>query len=236
MSCTSPHSSKTIANHRSALGGFLLSLSPLSSDLLGWQGSGGLGAASVGNYFFFGGLLMFTGGLLEFFLGNTFPSVVFCTFGAFWLSYGATLVPSFNASIAYDPENPATSLSNPEFANSFLFFLVYMGVLCFVFLIASLRTNLVFFLIFLLLVPAFGCLAGAFKALAQGDAAKSAKLQHAGAGLAFAVCLLGWYLFLVQVLAAVDFPLDLPVVDLSQVIKGGSTRKTKKQEVKQEQS
>lgn len=37
---------------------------------------------------------------MEFFLGNTFPSIVFTTFGAFWLSYGGTLQPYFNAVIA----------------------------------------------------------------------------------------------------------------------------------------
>ncbi len=51
-------------------------------------------------YFFCGGMLMFVGGLLEFVLGNTFPSVVFTTFGAFWFTYGATLVPSFNATVS----------------------------------------------------------------------------------------------------------------------------------------
>ena len=30
-------------------------------------------------------------------LGNTFPFVVFCSFGAFWLGYGATLVPGYGA-------------------------------------------------------------------------------------------------------------------------------------------
>ena len=32
-----------------------------------------------------------------------------------------------------------------------------------------------------------------------------------GAGLAYAVCILGWYLFAVQILVAVDFPINLPV-------------------------
>jgi len=37
-------------------------------------------------------------------LGNTFPFVVFCSFGAFWLGYGATLQPSYGAYSAYrDP-------------------------------------------------------------------------------------------------------------------------------------
>jgi len=32
-------------------------------------------------YFFFGGLLMVIGGVLDFVLGNTFPFVVFSSFG-----------------------------------------------------------------------------------------------------------------------------------------------------------
>ena len=53
---------------RSALGGFLLALSCLTNDLLGWRGSGGLGAAEVGVYYFFGGLCMVIGVVLEFIL------------------------------------------------------------------------------------------------------------------------------------------------------------------------
>ena len=54
-----------------ALLGFLLSLSPLSWDLMGVRGAGGNGAASIGAYFFMGGLLMLLGAIGEFLLGNT---------------------------------------------------------------------------------------------------------------------------------------------------------------------
>lgn len=37
-----------------------------------------------------------------------------------------------------------------------------MGLMCFIYLICSLRTNIVFFIIFLTLVIAFACLAGAY--------------------------------------------------------------------------
>lgn len=90
--------------------GFLLCLHPLSCDLMGWRGAGGSGAASTGVYFFFGGLIMVLGGSLEFVLGNTFPFVVFTSFGAFWLSFGATLQPFFNAYGAYAPPG-ATSIA-----------------------------------------------------------------------------------------------------------------------------
>lgn len=205
-----------------ALAGFLLSLSPLSNILLGWRGSGGLGAAEIGAYYFFGGLLMIIGSLLEFILGNTFPFVVFGTFGSFWLTFGATLTPYYNASAAYDPTHPFQAASNPTFAATFAFFQLYMGVLCFVYFICSLRTNIIFALIFILLVPAFGCLAGYFWRAAEG-VAMPILLQTAG-GLTFVICLLGWYLFFVQLLASVDFPLNLPVGDLSRFIKGASEK------------
>jgi len=208
-----------------ALVGFLLSLTPLSNILLGWRGSGGLGAAEVGVYYFFGGLLMVLGGFLEFILGNTFPFVVFGSFGAFWLAFGATLTPYFNASIAYAPSTPAQSSSDPVFASTFAFFHVYMSLLCFVYLIVALRTNIVFVLIFATLVAAFGCLAEFFFSIGEGN--PKTTMQHAAGGCTFVTSLLGWYLFFVQLLAAVDFPLNLPVGDLSQFIKGASERAAK---------
>lgn len=104
-----------------ALLGFLLSLSPLSCELMGWRGAGGDGIATVGAYYFIGGFLMSLGGILEFFLGNTFSFVVFCSFGGFWFTLGATLTPSFNAygEYATDPNNIATGLTSPQFHASF---------------------------------------------------------------------------------------------------------------------
>lgn len=55
----------------SALIGFLLSLTPLSWTLMGWRGAGGSGAASIGWYYFAGGLLMVLGGL-----GEVCPSII----------------------------------------------------------------------------------------------------------------------------------------------------------------
>ena len=104
-----------------ALLGFLLSLSPLSMELMGWRGAGGDGIATIGAYFFIGGFLMSLGGILEFFLGNTFSFVVFCSFGGFWFTLGATLTPAFNAYGAYssDPTNPSLGLQSAGFHASF---------------------------------------------------------------------------------------------------------------------
>lgn len=175
-----------------------------------------------GAYYFFGGLLMIVGSILEFILGNTFPFVVFGSFGAFWLTYAATLTPYMNASNAYAPGDPAAA-TNPQFLATFGFFLVYMGLLCLVYLICALRTNIVFVGIFATLVPAFGLLASVFWHGAQGVLVPHH--QTAAGALTFITCLLGWYLFFVQLLASVDFPLNLPVGDLSRFIKGASEKK-----------
>ena len=104
-----------------ALLGFLLSLSPLSCELMGWRGAGVDGIATVGAYYFIGGFLMSLGGILEFFLGNTFSFVVFCSFGGFWFTLGATLTPAFNAYGAYstDAAHPELGLTSPSFHASY---------------------------------------------------------------------------------------------------------------------
>ncbi|KAL8798125.1 MAG: hypothetical protein Q9182_006932 [Xanthomendoza sp. 2 TL-2023] len=202
-----------------ALVGFLLSLTPLACDLMGWRGAGGTGAASTGAYFFF---------------------------GAFWLTFGATLVPSFNAYGAYvtdpavaaqqmgNPGNPA-GLQSPAFNASFAFFLVFMSLICFVFLICSLRTNIAFFIIFLTLVCAFGCLAGAYFNLALvyanptnlAAATRASRCVVAGGAFTFVTSLAGWWIFLAIMLASLDFPVQIPVGDLSTLIKGASDQKAK---------
>lgn len=97
-----------------------------------------------------------------------------------------------------------------------------MGLLCFFYAILALRTNVVFFLILGLLVPAFGCLAGAFWHTAEGSTAAADNLIKAAGAITFVICLLGWYIFFAVMLAAVDFPFALPVGDLSTVVKGGT--------------
>jgi uncharacterized protein involved in cysteine biosynthesis len=57
------------------------------------------------------------------------------------------------------------------------YFLLYMGLLCLLYFVCALRTNIVFVVIFAALVPTFGVLAGAYWQLAQGNAALAARLQ-----------------------------------------------------------
>jgi len=210
-----------------ALIGFLLSLSPLSCDLMGWRGAGGAGAAGIATYFFFGGMLMILGGIGEWIIGNTFPFVVFSSFGAFWMSWAGTLQPQFGAYAAYSPNpaTPAAGLTSVGFQSSFAFFFLAMGLMCFIYLICSLRTNIAFFLIFLTLTVAFSCLAGSYWQANNGNVKLSGNLQIAAGACTFVTCACGWWIFAAIMLASLDFPLQLPVGDLSRYVKGHSDKK-----------
>ena len=182
---------------------------------------------------------MVVGGFLEFILGNTFPFVVFISFGAFWLTFAATLQPFYFSyglyAAAGEPE--AAGIQTVGFTASFGFFLLFMGVLCFIYLICSLRTNIVFVVIFFTLVLAFSLLTAAYwyqaKAFASTPTnpsalARAGRLQIAAGACTFVTILAGWWIFFAIMLAALDFPFQIPVGDLSTMIKGASTRQKEK--------
>ncbi|CAI7675205.1 unnamed protein product [Penicillium manginii] len=89
-----------------------------------------------------------------------------------------------------------------------------MAVLMLIFMICATRTNVVYTLIFLSLLVVFLLLSSAYWRLADGDAAVGDRcVKGAGASL-FVASLLGFYLLIVQLFEALDFPFHLPVGDL----------------------
>jgi len=215
-----------------ALCGFLLSLTPLSCERMGWRGAAN-GSAGIGVYLSFGTILMLLGALGEWILGNTFPAVVFGSFGTFWLAFGLTLQPQTGAygNFSSNANNPALGLQTVEFNASWGFFLIFMGLLCLVYTICALRTNVVFVIILGSLVPTFGLLTAAYWHLAQGNDALAGKCQIAGAAFAFICSMAGWWIFTSIMLASLDFPFSLPVGDLSRLIKGASEKRKEKEGV-----
>lgn len=153
---------------------------------------------TVANGPVFGVVLMIIGGFLEFLFGNTFSMVVFLSFAGFWGTYGATLTEQFDAFTTYATagETSGTGAESPVFQAGFGFFLCFMGLLCLIYLICSLRTNLIFFTIFLVLVPSFGAFAAAFWWNAKGRFGFCLTLLKVGGAGFFVVALLGWYLLL----------------------------------------
>ena len=146
--------------------------------------------------------------------------------GAFWLTQGATLQPFYAVGTNYSPTgNSLEGSTTPEYFATTAFYLVFMALVSFIFMVCSLRTNAVLFTALMFLVVAFGSLAGTYFHLALGNVALAGKLQICGGAFVFILSMEIWYLLFAQMLESVDFPLSLPVGDLSSVIKGKSLRR-----------
>lgn len=100
------------------------------------------------------------------------------------------------------------------------FYPLAMGMLSFVYMVGSLRTNLCLFLIFVVATIGFELGAAGFFLLSYGHAVSGGRCI-VGLGACFFVAdLIGWYLTLGAVIAIMELPIpDLPVGDLSTRIK-----------------
>ena len=95
-----------------------------------------------------------------------------------------------------------------------------MGMLSLIFLICSIRTNLVFVGIFAFATIGFGLSTGGFYKLAAGDMTLGNRLVVGTGGCFFGASMLGWYLLLAIMLTVMELPLpELPVFDLSTIVK-----------------
>ncbi|KAF2773370.1 GPR1/FUN34/YaaH-class plasma membrane protein [Teratosphaeria nubilosa] len=207
-----------------ALGGFLLANTPATIMLMGWHGAGGgtgTANADTGAYFFLGATLLYFGGIGEWILGNTFPAVVFFTFGGFWGTFGATLTPFFDAVNGY-------GMATAGFYNSFAFFLLFMAVLCLACTILALRTNICLVVILTCFTVTFPCLTASYSYAADGSG-PAATCRIVGAAFAFVASMVAWYLWFSILLDAVDFPFSLPVGNLTGIIKGRNDKLKKKE-------
>lgn len=100
------------------------------------------------------------------------------------------------------------------------FYALALGALSFIYLFASLRTNLVFFLVFVAATIGFGLAAGAFWNIAEGNMALGLKLVVGAGGSFWGAAMLGWYLLAALLFQIMELPIpQLPIVDLSELIK-----------------
>lgn len=95
-----------------------------------------------------------------------------------------------------------------------------MCVLSFIFLVGSVRTNVVFILIFIFATIGFGLGAGAFFHLSRGNIVLGTRLSTGLGACFFATGVLGFYFLLALVVAIMELPIpDIPVGDMSTVVK-----------------
>ncbi|KAJ5387024.1 GPR1/FUN34/yaaH [Penicillium cosmopolitanum] len=180
------NSGKHLANPAPlAMGGFATTLLSVSLAMMNCRG--------VSNQTIFVGDLCFAAciGLLisaqwEMVRGNTFSYTVLSAYAMFYGGYGATLIPAFGIIDAYGG-------FTPEYYNALGFFVLLWGVFNLFFLIASIRLNVVYIIIFLSLEL---CLifdaASQFKR-ADGMIELSENLSTVGGAFAFVASIFGYY-------------------------------------------
>jgi hypothetical protein len=123
----------------------------------------------------FGGLTQLIAGIIQFHNGNTFNGVLFCTFGAFWLSLFA-LVQFFLKDI------PAIQVGH-----TLGIFLIAFGIFTAWLLVAAFRTNVV-------VIVALADLAATLFVLGAGNYNGSTTTIHVGGYLGLVVAFLAAYL------------------------------------------
>ncbi|KAJ5333102.1 GPR1/FUN34/yaaH protein [Penicillium brevicompactum] len=199
-----------------ALGGFVITTTPLSCCLMAWRGASGNGIAFIGPIVFLGGLLLLITSILEFIIGNTFPCVVrvlvrICSY------YDTFFQCSCQAPYSSSGTDTAAGLASESFMNTYAFLFITMAVLMVIFMICATRINVVYTLIFLSLLLVFLFLSAAYWQLGQANSIVGNRCVKGAGGSLFVASLLGFYLLIVQLFESIGFPCFLPVGDLASV-------------------
>jgi len=139
--------------------------------------------------------------------------LVFVTIAGFFGSFAILNDPSIGVFAAGDPAAVSHGVA---------IYMVCWGVLVFLFLLGSLRTNVVFILLFFTLDICLFLLSAAY--FRMGDGNNGTKLMKAGGAFGFTTCLCGWYILLARVLGSTGIPLHIPLGDLSGFLAGKKTR------------
>lgn len=157
----------------------------------------------IGLAVFYGGIAQFSAGMWEFRTGNTFGATAFSSYGAFWLSFAALLIPGFG--VAFGAK---TGPSTSALAWYLLGWTIFTGIM----MLGSFRTNGATAAVFVLLFLTFLLLAiGAFGGQGAGEG-----MTSVGGYVGILTALVAWYTALAGVLAAVSAgKINLPVMPMA---------------------
>ncbi|OWZ67060.1 hypothetical protein AYX15_01812 [Cryptococcus neoformans] len=155
----------------------------------------------LGVAFGLGGLGQIIAGILAWACGNTFGSVTFSSYGAFWLSFSTLYIPQFDVAAAY-AKNPAM------FENALGLYLCVWGIVTVLFLIASHRSSVI-------LICIFGVLSVDLFVLSAGYLLESPKCIKAGGAIGIITAILGAYTSLAELVTADTGFFRVPVGNLA---------------------
>jgi uncharacterized protein len=170
------------------LSGFALTTFVLSLVNAGVLSAKGDVLVVVGLAMFYGGVAQLLAGMWEFRTGNTFGATAFSSYGAFWLSFAALLVPGFGIGLG-----GANGPTNGALGAYLLGWTIFTGIL----MLGSFRVNgataVVFVLLFL-----------TFLLLALGALGNNSGLTHLGGWVGILTAIAAWYTALAGVLSYVS--------------------------------
>ena len=101
----------------------------------------------IGLAVFYGGIAQFAAGMWEFRAGNTFGAAAFSSYGAFWLSFAAILIPAFG-----------TKLDAGSAHRALGFYLLAWTIVTAIFTLGAMRLNGALSVVFILLLLTFALL------------------------------------------------------------------------------
>ena len=104
----------------------------------------------VGVAVFYGGAAQFVAGMWALGSGNTFAATAFASYGGFWLSYAALLIPGFGVGSAFSTDQDAEDLSH-----AIAIFLLAWTILTVMLLVASFQTTAGLAILFVFLTTTF---------------------------------------------------------------------------------
>jgi succinate-acetate transporter protein len=175
------------------LSAFALTTFVLSSANAGWISAGNV---VLGLALFYGGLVQLIAGIQEFRAGNTFGATAFCSYGGFWLAFGAILTPAFGIVAAYP--------KSADLHTALGFFLLGWAIFTGLMFLGTLRSNMA-------LIAVFGLLFLTFLALAIAEFGGGSVFGTIGGYLGILTALAAWYTALAGILASSKSMFTLPV-------------------------
>jgi succinate-acetate transporter protein len=143
----------------------------------------------------YGGLVQLLAGMWEMAVGNTFGATALSSYGGFWIAYGILLTPNWNILGKGGPyATEATAAIDPKMGESAVgFFLTGWFIFTTILLLCTLRSTVMFFLLFFTLDLAFLMLACGAYANDNNAMEASKKLTQAGGGFGMLAAFLAWY-------------------------------------------
>lgn len=138
----------------------------------------------VGLAVFYGGIAQLLAGMWEFRAGNTFGATAFTSYGAFWLSFAALLLPGFGAAVGI--------ASTTAVGYYLLGWAIFTGIM----MLGTFRLNVGLVAVFVLLFVTF-------LLLAIGDFSGNANITKIGGWAGILTAIAAWYNALAGILTFV---------------------------------